>query len=242
MPAPAGWYDDGSERQRWWDGVQWTDDFADSAPAEETSLSGRADNGGESATDETAVVVAAEAGTPYSARPKSKRRVPLLALILTGAGALVLGLLVGTASAGAASNSTQLQKKISQQSNEIGELKKTVADGHAQTEKIAQDKAALDKRGADLDKRSQDLTTQEKQVGANTIPGDGVYLVGKDIQPGTYRNEASAGCYWARLSGTTGSFEESLANDNVSGQALVTITGTDVAFKSSRCGKWTLVQ
>jgi hypothetical protein len=24
----AGWYDDGSGRQRWWDGEQWTDDFA----------------------------------------------------------------------------------------------------------------------------------------------------------------------------------------------------------------------
>ncbi|WP_292904285.1 DUF2510 domain-containing protein, partial [Microbacterium sp.] len=24
----AGWYDDGSGRQRWWDGERWTDDFA----------------------------------------------------------------------------------------------------------------------------------------------------------------------------------------------------------------------
>lgn len=27
--APAGWYDDGSGRQRWWDGNQWTDKFAE---------------------------------------------------------------------------------------------------------------------------------------------------------------------------------------------------------------------
>lgn len=31
MSNPAGWYDDGSGRQRWWDGTQWTDQFA--APA-----------------------------------------------------------------------------------------------------------------------------------------------------------------------------------------------------------------
>ncbi|WP_334151843.1 DUF2510 domain-containing protein [Microbacterium sp.] len=42
MTTPAGWYDDGSGRQRWWDGQQWTEHFApeaaapveDAAPAE----------------------------------------------------------------------------------------------------------------------------------------------------------------------------------------------------------------
>ena len=39
MSTPAGWYDDGSGRQRWWDGQQWTEHFApeaqdDSAPAD----------------------------------------------------------------------------------------------------------------------------------------------------------------------------------------------------------------
>ncbi|PRB10405.1 DUF2510 domain-containing protein [Microbacterium sp. MYb62] len=28
MTTPAGWYDDGSGRQRWWDGQQWTEHFA----------------------------------------------------------------------------------------------------------------------------------------------------------------------------------------------------------------------
>jgi len=28
MSVPAGWYDDGSGRQRWWDGQQWTEHFA----------------------------------------------------------------------------------------------------------------------------------------------------------------------------------------------------------------------
>lgn len=29
MATPAGWYDDGSGRQRWWDGGQWTDNYLD---------------------------------------------------------------------------------------------------------------------------------------------------------------------------------------------------------------------
>lgn len=33
MSTPAGWYDDGSGRQRWWDGQQWTDNFAPDAEA-----------------------------------------------------------------------------------------------------------------------------------------------------------------------------------------------------------------
>lgn len=28
MSTPAGWYDDGSGRQRWWDGVRWTEHYA----------------------------------------------------------------------------------------------------------------------------------------------------------------------------------------------------------------------
>ncbi|MEU4017214.1 DUF2510 domain-containing protein [Microbacterium sp. NPDC028030] len=37
--TPAGWYDDGSGRQRWWDGQQWTEHFAPdaAAPADQTS-------------------------------------------------------------------------------------------------------------------------------------------------------------------------------------------------------------
>ena len=32
--AKAGWYDDGSGRQRWWDGQLWTDKFQDPQPQE----------------------------------------------------------------------------------------------------------------------------------------------------------------------------------------------------------------
>ncbi|PRA78645.1 DUF2510 domain-containing protein [Microbacterium sp. MYb66] len=32
MTTPAGWYDDGSGRQRWWDGEQWTEHFAPQTP------------------------------------------------------------------------------------------------------------------------------------------------------------------------------------------------------------------
>ncbi|MFP7366319.1 hypothetical protein SFC07_11200 [Corynebacterium callunae] len=72
---------------------------------------------------------------------------------------------------------------------------------------------------------------------------NGTSLVGVDILPGTYRYDGSAdSCYWARLSGFSGTTEDIIANGNPSGQAFVTIEATDKAFQSNRCGLWTLVE
>jgi hypothetical protein len=70
--------------------------------------------------------------------------------------------------------------------------------------------------------------------------GDGDYIVGTDIQPGTYRNTGQAGCYWARLRGFGHTTDDVLANDNTDNPAVVTIAATDMGFESTRCGKWSL--
>lgn len=79
-----------------------------------------------------------------------------------------------------------------------------------------------------------------------TLPGfdDGKLLVGSDIQPGLYLTvvpSESFNCYWARLSGLSGDFNEILANNNSPSNAhlVVEITPTDVAFESTGCGRWT---
>jgi hypothetical protein len=67
---------------------------------------------------------------------------------------------------------------------------------------------------------------------------EGKWVVNTHIVPGTY--EASGGsCYWERLSGLSGEFDDIIANDNPTGQAVVEIDGGDVAFNSSGCGEWT---
>jgi hypothetical protein len=69
-------------------------------------------------------------------------------------------------------------------------------------------------------------------------PGDGVWRVGVDIQPGTYRSSGGDPCYWARLFGFAGNSQIDIHLG--SGPTIVTIKPTDVGFESRKCGSWTL--
>jgi hypothetical protein len=73
-----------------------------------------------------------------------------------------------------------------------------------------------------------------------TVSGNGMYKVGSDIQPGTYKSTGSADgtCYWERTKDALHGVDSITANDNVTGNAVVTITRTDAYFKSSDCGDW----
>ncbi|MBM9504994.1 hypothetical protein [Actinacidiphila acididurans] len=72
------------------------------------------------------------------------------------------------------------------------------------------------------------------------ISGDGMYKVGADMQPGTYRSTGNAdgNCYWERAKDALHGTDSIIANDNVTGTAIVTIAHTDAYFKSSGCGDW----
>jgi hypothetical protein len=72
--------------------------------------------------------------------------------------------------------------------------------------------------------------------------GAGTFVVGKDIAAGTWRSNGTTSCYWARLKGFSGQLGEIIANDNVTGSAIVTIAASDTGFTSARCGTWTLLQ
>lgn len=72
---------------------------------------------------------------------------------------------------------------------------------------------------------------------AGVMADDGIYLVGTDIKPGTYRNGPEGDCYWARLRNTNGDLDSIIANNN-GGNQVVTIKRTDKAFETSNCGTW----
>lgn len=73
------------------------------------------------------------------------------------------------------------------------------------------------------------------------LRGDGTYQVGTQIKPGLYKSTGGSFCYWARLSGFSGSLYDINANDIVSGVTYVQILPGDVGFETSGCGAWTTV-
>lgn len=71
--------------------------------------------------------------------------------------------------------------------------------------------------------------------------GDGVWLVGADVQPGTYRSTGPSGdgyCMWSRHdSAAGGPMDGIIASDGDfdSRQMIVTIESSDVLFRTSGC-------
>jgi len=70
--------------------------------------------------------------------------------------------------------------------------------------------------------------------------GAGTKRVGVDIAAGTYRLRTQPTfCYWERLSGFSGEFEDIITNNFTSVRDVVTIAPTDAGFTSDDCGTWT---
>ncbi|WP_432587997.1 hypothetical protein ABVG11_22650 [Streptomyces sp. HD1123-B1] len=73
------------------------------------------------------------------------------------------------------------------------------------------------------------------------MTGDGMYRIGADIAPGTYKstgNGGDDGCYWERSKDALHGVDSIIANENVSGNAIVTIGAKDAYFKTNGCKNW----
>jgi hypothetical protein len=69
--------------------------------------------------------------------------------------------------------------------------------------------------------------------------GPGLMTVGEDIEPGIYfANEAEEFCYFERLQGFSGEFEDIIANEILDDRGIVEIFESDAGFHSERCGDW----
>ncbi|MFI9615373.1 hypothetical protein ACIHCM_27470 [Streptomyces sp. NPDC052023] len=81
---------------------------------------------------------------------------------------------------------------------------------------------------------------------ATMVEGEGQYLVGEDMQAGTYKTAGPDksgfidNCYWARTKNASGEFEAIIANDNLQGQGRVTVNKGEY-FETNGCQEWTKV-
>ena len=70
--------------------------------------------------------------------------------------------------------------------------------------------------------------------------GDGIYRVGKEIQPGTYRARAAPRpCSWRRLSSIAFPNSRWVGLYDGTTPAIVTILRSDRGFRTRGCGNWT---
>jgi len=79
------------------------------------------------------------------------------------------------------------------------------------------------------------------------VGGEGIYGVGAELQPGTYRTDGPSpaafdNCYWERSKDRSGLRRSVIASGIVTGPVTVTINPTDGAFKSSGCLSWMKVR
>jgi len=76
---------------------------------------------------------------------------------------------------------------------------------------------------------------------ADPITEDGLYIVGTDIAPGTWRSSGGSGfgCYAARLSGFGGTLDDIITNElSTEGGLIMNIAASDRGFETTGCGTW----
>jgi len=82
------------------------------------------------------------------------------------------------------------------------------------------------------------------RAGAKSTITPGTWLVGAQLQSGTYQASATTGCYWERVTNFTGTLSAIIANDFAGGPGLrqLSIASTDAGFTTTvECGTWTRV-
>lgn len=181
-------------------------------------------------------------------------------LVIGSVIALVVGLAGGTGLGLAVADPTDSKQYIEQSEllqateTELVEVKGNIDEREANVKTRGEE---LDVRSGELDSRSSDLDKREKSVEAESAAvlerektvglveeeqkaksiGDGVYTVGTDIEPGTYRakEEVETNCFWGiTKDGTNG--ENYIAAGNPLGGRPTVVVKKGQVLHLSYCG------
>jgi hypothetical protein len=118
-----------------------------------------------------------------------------------------------------------------------GDLNSILANGNTSAPAIV----TIERTDAGFNSQGCGTWTQDLSAitESKTSFGAGAYIVGTDIEPGTYRNSGGTNCYYERLRGFNGGMNAVITNGITSNPSIVTIAPTDAGFQSNGCGTWT---
>jgi uncharacterized protein YlxW (UPF0749 family) len=99
---------------------------------------------------------------------------------------------------------------------------------------LSEERAKVRAERKKLAKLQGQTSSVRATIARNSFDGEGTYVVGDDVSPGTYRAAATDNCYWARLSSLNTS--DIIDNNNSSGPVVMEIQASDKAIQVSGCG------
>jgi hypothetical protein len=207
----------------------------------------------------TGLLPDAPSALPEAPPEAVKKRKGVIRSAIVGVVAFILGTTLGVAGSGNADELEAARSHAADLSNDLETAQSDLADARTEigtfNEQVItfEDRiAALMSEASRLEEQISDLRGQVADlkgkladqakaggysVNARSSFGDGIWLVGEEIQPGTYRSPAGGSCYWARLSGF-GGFDDIIINGGFTRNQTVTISASDKGFESSNCGTW----
>lgn len=94
----------------------------------------------------------------------------------------------------------------------------------------------LEKRAADLRQREEDVTEAEALLAETTVPGDGTFQVGVDIEGGLYQSPGKQGCRYTVYGDAEG---DALLLDKITAGSTSVSLRTGTWFVTRGCAEWT---
>jgi hypothetical protein len=130
----------------------------------------------------------------------------------------------------------EIEEAISRAEDAEGRVDDRLAELEGLEADLRERRSKLDQRQKQLDDREREITSTENQIADNTII-DGIWQVGTDFAPGTYRASGGGLCYWARL-GSADNYD--IISNGLGKNPTVTLNAGEW-FETSDCGDWTLI-
>jgi hypothetical protein len=164
-------------------------------------------------------------------KPKSRRPLRLLSWVAVGIVFMLAGALMGffLARSQLAGNSAELAEA----QQKLGVVEKALSEAEERNWMYYREAEALKVQLEEAQGNgSTSTSTTTPGAGSARTYGDGIYLVGEDISPGTYDGVVTGEVgYWARLKGTDAIVGSIITNAVLRGPFVLTIVESDKAVE-----------